>query len=213
VMQTLVAFAVVCLLLAMVPGPGAMVILRQAIRDGRGPAAMTLLGNETALIIWGCAAASGLTALITASRVAYDMMRLTGAVVLVVLGVQAVVQARRQGVQDVPESVESGRPVRRHRAWRSYSVGLLANLTNPKAAVFALSFLPRFARPGYPLLPMLVGLSVLWAVVDALWFLLVIWFIARAKAFLTWASVWRRLARLSGIVLIGLGFRPALESR
>jgi threonine/homoserine/homoserine lactone efflux protein len=211
-MQTVVVFAGVCFLLAMVPGPGAMVVLRQAMRDGRGAASMTLLGNETALVLWGCAAAGGLTALITASQVAYDVMRLVGAGVLIFLGVQVILNARRQTPQGVPAAGEVA-VASRPKAWRSYSVGLVANLTNPKAAVFALSFLPQFARPGYPVLPMLVGLSVVWALVDAVWFLLVIWFIEKAKAFFIRAKTWRRLTGLSGAVLIGLGLRLALESQ
>jgi threonine/homoserine/homoserine lactone efflux protein len=212
-MQTLMVFAGVCLLLAMVPGPGAMVILRQAVHDGRRPAFMTLLGNETALLLWGFAAAGGLTVLITASRVAYDTMRLAGAGVLIVLGVQAIVNARRRAPRAMPDAEETRPSTGRPNAWRPYSVGLIANLTNPKAAVFALSFLPQFAHPGHPALPELMALTVLWALVDAAWFTLVIWFIGKARTYFTRATIWRRLTRLSGAVLIGLGLRLALESR
>ena len=212
-MQTLLVFAGVCLLLAMVPGPGAMVILRQAVHDGRRPAFMTLLGNETALLLWGFAAAAGLTVLITASRLAYDTMRLAGAGVLIVLGVQAIVNARRRTPRAMPEAVETTPSAGRPNAWRPYSVGLIANLTNPKAAVFALSFLPQFVHPGHPALPALMGLAVLWAVVDAAWFTLVIWLIGKVRTYFTRAAIWRRLTRLSGAVLIGLGLRLALESR
>jgi threonine/homoserine/homoserine lactone efflux protein len=91
-------------------------------------------------------------------------------------------------------------------------VGLIANLTNPKAAVFALSFLPQFVHPGRPALPALMSLAVLWALVDAAWFTLVIWFIGKARTYFTRATIWRRLTRISGAVLIGLGLRLALES-
>ena len=212
-MRTVVVFAGVCFVLAMVPGPGAMVILRQAVNDGRRSAFMTLLGNETALILWGFAAAGGLTALITASRVAYDVMRLAGAVVLVVLGLQAIINARRRPPRVVPDAGELAATAAGPTAWRSYSVGLVANLSNPKAAVFALSFLPQFVPAEYPVLPTLVALSALWAVVDAFWFMLVIWFIGEARAYFTRARVRRRLAWLSGAALIGLGLRLALESQ
>lgn len=55
-----------CLLIGMVPGPGAAVNLRQAVRDGRRSALMTMLGRETSLVLWGLAAAAGLTAVIAA---------------------------------------------------------------------------------------------------------------------------------------------------
>ena len=174
---------------------------------------MTLLGNETALVVWGVAAAGGLTALITASQVAYDIMRLVGAAVLIVLGIQAIVNARRQAPEAVPEAAEAAPSPGGRSAWRPYSVGLIANLTNPKAAVFALSFLPQFVQPGNPMLPMLVMLAVLWALVDALWFALVIWFIGKARTYFRRANIWRGLTQLSGAVLIGLGLRLALESQ
>jgi threonine/homoserine/homoserine lactone efflux protein len=209
-MRTLLVFSGVCLLLAMVPGPGAMVILRQAVHEGRRPAFLTLLGNETALVLWGFAAAGGLTVLITASRVAYDVMRFAGAGVLLVLGFQAIAGARRRAPQAMPEALPAAA---RPGGWRPYSVGLIANLTNPKAAVLALSFLPQFVHPGRPALPALMSLAVLWALVDAAWFTLVIWFIGKARTYFTRATIWRRLTRLSGAVLIGLGLRLALESQ
>jgi threonine/homoserine/homoserine lactone efflux protein len=199
-----------CLLLAMVPGPGAAVILRQAVRDGRRSAVMTMLGNETALVLWGLAAAAGLTALIAASEVAYAVMRVLGAVVLVVLGVQALRTAWRGGSTfEQPEATATTGPT----GWQSYRTGVVANLTNPKAAVFALSFLPQFVPAGFPVAATLPVLAVLWGMMDALWFTGVIWFIGRAKELFTRSSFRRRLTQLSGVVLIGLGLRLALGSQ
>jgi threonine/homoserine/homoserine lactone efflux protein len=215
--QTVVVFAGVCFLLAMVPGPGAMVILRQAIGAGRRPAFLALAGNETALMLWGLAAATGLTALITASEVAYSVLRVVGAAVLLFLGVQAILQSRRSREGELAPAPQvadrAAQPAPGSSPWRSYSTGLVTNLTNPKAAVFALSFLPQFVHPGAPVLPTVAGLGVVWALVDALWFTGVIWFIGRARVFITRPSVWRRLTRLSGIVLIALGLRLAAEVR
>ncbi len=219
-------FLGVCLLLAMVPGPGAMVVLRQAIRDGRRTALLTLVGNETALIMWGLAAAAGLTALIQASRLAYDGVRLVGAAVLVVIGVQSLVQARRakgqraQRRRDAPASGEQpGSPLDAAAAavpgerggWRAFTVGVITNLTNPKAGVFAMSFLPQFAASKTPGFAVFIVLAALWALVDALWFGAVIWFIGRARHFFSRDGVWRRMTQVSGVVLIGLGLRVAIE--
>jgi threonine/homoserine/homoserine lactone efflux protein len=210
VLHDVAIFLGTCLLLAMVPGPGAAVILRQAVRDGRRSAVMTMLGNETALVLWGLAAAAGLTALIAASEVAYAVMRVLGAVVLVVLGVQALRTAWRGGSTfEQPEATATTGPT----GWQSYRTGVVANLTNPKAAVFALSFLPQFVPAGFPVTATLPVLAVLWGVMDALWFTGVIWFIGRAKELFTRSSFRRRLTQLSGVVLIGLGLRMALGSQ
>ena len=207
-LHELAVFLGTCLLLAMVPGPGAAVILRQAMRDGRRSALMTMLGNETALVLWGLAATAGLTALITASEVAYNVMRVVGAVVLIVLGAQALRTAWRGGstFEQVEATAGTG-----PSGWQSYRTGVIANLTNPKAAVFALSFLPQFVPAGFSVPATLPLLAVLWGVVDAIWFTLVIWFIGRAKEIFARSSVRRRLTQLSGVVLIGLGLRLALD--
>jgi threonine/homoserine/homoserine lactone efflux protein len=204
----LVVFLGVCFLLAMVPGPGAMVIVRQATRDSRTSAFMTLLGNETALLLWGVAAACGLTALIEASQVAYDLIRYAGAAVLIVLGIQSLV-SRKSPLP--PEEAAPDDP-RQGGYWRAYSAGLLTNLMNPKAGIFAMSFMPQFVPHGLPAFYGFLLLAVLWALMDSLWFTGVIWGIGKAREYFTRANVWRRITQISGIVIIGLGVRVALDS-
>lgn len=218
-MRELIVFSGVCLVLAMVPGPGAMVVLRQAVQHHRGAALLTILGNEVALVLWGIAAATGLSALIKASELAYEVMRFAGAAVLVYLGIRALIEARRPAATGAPAvsavagvPAGSAAPIRGGR-WKPFLLGLTANLTNPKAAVFALSFLPQFVRPGEPAFVTMVLLSVVWAIVDACWFVTVVFLVDRAKAYLSRAAVWRRLSQASGVVLIGMGLRVTLEGR
>jgi threonine/homoserine/homoserine lactone efflux protein len=208
VIHELTIFLGTCLLLTMVPGPGAAVILRQAVRDGRRSALMTMLGQETALVLWGVAAAAGLSALIAASEVAFAVMRVVGAVVLMVLGVQALRTARRGGSTfEQPGPTATTGPTE----WQSYRTGLVANVTNPKIAVFSLSFLPQFVPAGFPVSATLPILAVLWGVVDTIWYTAVIWCVGRAKELFGRSSLRHRLTQLSGMVLIGLGLRLALD--
>lgn len=60
----------------------------------------TVLGNECGVLLWGLAAAFGLSALLLASQVAYDVIRIAGAAVLVWMGARALGQARRAGQPD-----------------------------------------------------------------------------------------------------------------
>jgi len=95
--------------------------------------------------------------------------------------------------------------------WHSYRGGLLLNLANPKAAVFAMSFLPQFVPEGAPHLPAMVGLAALWAVYEVGYYGLYVWFVGRLKSVLSRAGVRRRLEQVSGGVLLLLGVRMALE--
>ncbi|MFF4590802.1 LysE family translocator [Streptomyces sp. NPDC001388] len=208
-LSTLPAFLGACTLIAASPGPSTVLIIKQSLRSRRS-GLLTVLGNETGVFVWGVVAAFGLTALLAASEMAYDVMRVVGAVVLVWFGVQALRQARRMkkdGGEDA-EGWETGEK----SGWASYRAGLLLNLANPKAAVFALSFLPQFVPEGAPHLPAMVGLAALWAVYEVGYYGLYVWFVGRMKAVLSRAGVRRRLEQVSGGVLLLLGVRMALES-
>ncbi|MFF5480217.1 LysE family translocator [Streptomyces sp. NPDC012935] len=205
-LTTLLAFLGACTLVAASPGPSTVLIIKQSLHSRRS-GFLTVLGNETGVFVWGVVAAFGLTALLTASEVAYDVMRIVGAVVLVWFGIQALRQARRTNGEQ--ETAWEGT---QKSGWASYRGGLLLNLANPKAAVFALSFLPQFVPEGAPHLPTMIALAALWAIYEVGYYGLYVWFVARMKHVLSRAGVRRRLEQISGGVLLLLGVRMALDS-
>ncbi|MFE0520666.1 LysE family translocator [Streptomyces sp. NPDC058954] len=206
-LSTLLAFIGACTLIAASPGPSTVLIVKQSLRSRRS-GFLTVLGNETGVFLWGVVAALGLTALLAASEVAYGVMRFAGALVLVVFGVQALRRARRSGDG---EEAEDFRESRGRTGWAAYRGGLLLNLANPKAAVFAMSFLPQFVPTGAPHLPAMIGLAALWAVYEVGYYGLYVWFVGRLRNVLSRAGARRRLEQVSGGVLLLLGVRLALE--
>src|SRR5919198_3067457 len=98
-LQSLLAFAGAAVVVAMVPGPSTVMIMRQAVRSGRRAGFATILGNETGVLLWGLAAAFGLSALLVASRVAYDGMRIVGACVLIYFGARSLWSVRKGRAQ------------------------------------------------------------------------------------------------------------------
>jgi threonine/homoserine/homoserine lactone efflux protein len=206
-MTSVVAFVGAAFLVAMVPGPSTVVILRRAVVNGRRAGMATVAGNECGVLLWGLAAAFGLSGLLMASQVAYDVIRMAGAAVLVWMGARALWQARRAGQLDQGAAETAPVPLR-----RAYWQGLVTNFANPKAGVFAVSFLPQFVPHGAPVLPTLLAFSVVWAVVDLIWYLLLVWLAGRVEGVLQRQSVRRRMEQLSGVLLVGLGARLATES-
>ncbi|MFC9972862.1 LysE family translocator [Spirillospora sp. NPDC127200] len=200
-------FAAASLLVSMAPGPTTIVIIRQSIRAGRSAGVATVLGNETGWLLWSLAAALGLSALLLASRVAFDVLRVAGAVVLVWFGARALWQARRAAA---PEGAEPAGPAEVSR-WRCYRLGLFTNLANPKAGVFALSFLPQFVPDGVAVPPMLLLLALASAVIDLAWYLVVVFLVCGARRLFQRAKVRRLLEYLSGSALVVLGVRLAAE--
>ncbi|MBG0831780.1 LysE family translocator [Planomonospora sp. ID67723] len=208
----LVAFVGSCFLLAMIPGVSTAVILRQTLCAGRGPGMAATLGNETGILLWALAAAFGLSALVLASEVAYEVMRILGAGFLVVMGVQSIRRAR--GGRAAQAGPEKERPGPVTEGWRrSYLLGFSTCLANPKAAVFAMSFLPQFVPEGADVPLTLALLAVVWVLVDTVWYGLFIWTVGRARMVFGRPAVRYRLEQVSGAVLIGLGVRLAVEAR
>lgn len=225
----LLGFLGACTLVAASPGPSTMLIIRQSLR-GRRAGFLTVLGNETGVFVWGVVAAFGLTALLAASQAAYDAMRITGAVVLIGFGVQTLRSARAvrtgdgapagpdapadpAGTTGVSARAAAGAPDdgAARAGWRTYRSGLLLNLANPKAAVFAMSFLPQFVPAGAPELPATVALAAVWAVYEAGYYGMYVWFVGRMRRIVSRAAVRRRLEQVSGGVLLLLGIRMAVE--
>jgi len=211
-LATLLPFLLACTAIAAVPGQSTALIIRQSIRGGKRAGVATVLGNESGVFLWGCAAAFGFTALLAASQIAYDGMRIVGACVLVWFGVQSLRSARRMKRDEDAQEADDLGDARTHGALWSYRAGLLTNLANPKAAVFAMSFLPQFVPAHAPKLATMVLLAAIWAVYEVFYYSLYVWFVQRMRGFFTRRKVRRRMEQISGTVMLGLAARMVVEN-
>jgi threonine/homoserine/homoserine lactone efflux protein len=200
-------FLVVALIVTMTPGPATATVIRVAARDGRRGALGAVAGNSCGVLLWGALSAVGVSSLILASEVAYDVLRIAGAAVLVVLGLRSLLhrgdRADDAGAADAPE---------RARTLRGWRLGLVTGLANPKLAVFFVALFPQFLSPHAAVLPAALAMAGVIVALDVIWFSTLIWLVDRAGALLR-PRLQRRLERITGGVLIGLGARLAAESR
>lgn len=208
----LLSFAVVAGLLTIIPGVDTALVLRVAVVDGRRHAFATAFGICTGALVWGAAAAAGISVLLTASQTAYTVMKIAGAAYLVYLGVTMLRDAWRQrGV--APSVVEERRP---GSAGRAFTRGMVTNLLNPKVGVFYVAMLPQFLPEGVPALPMGVLLALVHDVEAMVWFTLIIGGVGAARRWLTGgAATAVRIRRVTdavaGTVLVALGIRLAAD--
>ena len=198
-------FLSVIALLTISPGVDMAVVARSALTGGRGAAFATTLGVMAGLVVWAVASALGVAALLAASQVAYDTLRLAGAAYLVWLGVQSLLAACRGEHQ--PLAVAGA------RSSSPFRQGLLTNLFNPKIAVFYSTFLPQFIAPGDPVLLMSLALAGVHILMGLVWLSVYAWALDRAAARFRGSRVRRTLDALTGTVLVGLGLRLAVERR
>ncbi|TFV65651.1 UNVERIFIED_ORG: LysE family translocator [Bacillus sp. AZ43] len=202
------SFAAVATALTITPGLDTALVLRAALVRSRREAAATAAGIVAGLFVWGAAAAVGISALVTASQVGYDVLRWAGAAYLVWFGVRLLVRAVRSG-GPVEPAVEVGAG----SAWRAARVGLATNLLNPKVGVFYVALLPQFLPAGSD--PLLVGLllAAVHAALSTLWFA---GLIALASALSRWLRrpvVTRAIDGVTGAALVGFGVRLAITAR
>lgn len=192
-------FVLTTWLLAMLPGAGQALMLRQTLHGGLRTAWASVAGTCLGLLVWTTAAASGLSAVLLANPGVYTALRVVGGVVLAGLGVATLWGQRRR------RAARAERPAPRPGLRGAFLTGLATNLGNPKAGVFALSLLPQFLPPGGPVLAPSLLLGAVWAAVVASWYLLFTWAVNRGRALMSRPAVQRRVQLATGGILIVLG--------
>jgi threonine/homoserine/homoserine lactone efflux protein len=197
----LAAFVVTTWLLAMLPGAGQALMVRQTLAGGLRAAWAGIAGTATGLLIWTTAAAAGLSAVVLANPGAYAAIRAAGGAVLAILGVSTLLSLR-----ETPPAAGAPQPPVR---WGGYLAGLATNLGNPKAGVFAISLLPQFVTADGPVLLSSLALGGLWALVTACWYLVFTWAVNRGRSFASRPAVHRRVQVVTGGVLVLLGVAVA----
>jgi threonine/homoserine/homoserine lactone efflux protein len=201
------AFFGVVLLGAMSPGPDFAVVVRRAAVSGRADGTMAALGIAVGVFLWAVAAATGVAALVAASALAYTIGKIVGAGYLMVLGVRALLAARKGGGAESVPSVDTGAS-----RWAAFRQGLLCNVLNPKVAVFFVALLPQFL-PVHPSLVETLLLSTIAVLITAAWFIVVANLVGAARRIFANAAVRRAVDAITGTALVALGLRLAAATR
>ncbi|MDX6219214.1 MAG: hypothetical protein QOJ48_895 [Frankiales bacterium] len=189
----ILAWCVVALLLTLTPGADTALVLRTTVRSGPRAALRCTLGICSGTMTWATLSAVGVSALVGASPVAFDVLRYAGAGYLLWLGLQALRPRPAAVVTDVPG--------------RAFRDGLVTNLLNPKIGVFYATLLPQFIRPGQSVLGMSLLLAGIHALMGLVWLTLVALAASRMAAVLRRETWRRRMERVTGIVLVGFGVK------
>lgn len=158
-MHLWLGFLATTLVVALSPGPGAVLSMSVGLRHGYWHALRGILGLQTALVLQMALVFAGLGALLAASESAFMFLKLAGAAYLVWLGIQ---KWRAPAAPDGDASLEAPAP-------RSlYRQGILVNLGNPKAIVFIAALVPQFIEASAPRLVQFVVMVATMCSVDIL---------------------------------------------
>jgi homoserine/homoserine lactone efflux protein len=152
-------FLLAAILIAVTPGPGAVLSMSTGIRHGYRAAFSAILGLQLALLIHLAIVAVGLGALLTTSEAAFVVVKFIGAGYLVWLGIE-----RWRAPPLVP--AEQVLPPRQSLGF--FRQGLLVNLANPKAIVFICALVPPFIDPAQALAPQYLAIAATLCLTDVL---------------------------------------------
>jgi len=199
---TFLAFVGAAALIVILPGPDTLVVVRSILRGGRRQGILTALGNLVGLTVWVAAATLGIAALLRASEVGYDALRLVGAAYLILLGVQA---WRSRGATQVP--VEGRSSV----LGTGFRAGILTNLLNPKVGVFFVTFLPGFVPEGASVALTTAALGLVFVVLTAFYWVVLLALAGPVTDWMNTPRIRRRLDVATAGVLVAFGVRLATE--
>jgi threonine/homoserine/homoserine lactone efflux protein len=205
--SSLLAFALISFGLVLTPGPNMIYLISRSITQGRTAGLVSLGGVTLGFVFYMLCAAFGVTALLFAIPYAYDALRFAGAAYLLWMAWQAVKPGGSSPFHVRKLSFDGPR--------KSFAMGFVTNLLNPKIAMFYLALLPQFIDPnGASVLDQSLVLGAIHIAISVSVQAMVTLAAGSIALFLSRRPRWMLAQRyLTGTVLAGLAVRIAFEAR
>ncbi len=199
-------YSLIVLGFVLIPGPATLLTVARATTSGTRVGIATGAGITAGDFLHTIMAVVGISAVIAASATLFTIVKYLGAAYLVFLGLKAI-------LENTSVDLGQGRvPITAPQAFRQ---AILAEVLNPKTALFFLAFLPQFVVPENGLVIMqLTILGVVFALIG--FFSTIVYSLAagglgsllrRNPAVLKWQG------KAVGLVYCALGVRLALQER
>lgn len=191
-------FTAVAFFVALTPGPAVILALSNSLAYGPARAMIGSLGNATGLIVVAVATTVGLGALLVASSSAFLALKTAGAGYLIYLGLKQ--SFSKENTFNNPASVP--RPA---SARSLFIKGSTVAMTNPKAIIFFIAFLPQFIRSGIPYTSQAGVLIVTFAACSVIAHIIYVALAQILKPVLTAANKRKKINCIFGASFIALG--------
>ncbi|BBO15268.1 MULTISPECIES: LysE family translocator [Bradyrhizobium] len=204
--DTLLTYIAVVLGLFLIPGPAVLLVLGRASVGGHRVGIATGLGIATGDLLHTAMATLGLSAVLMTSALAFSLVKYAGAAYLIYLGIRAFME-RGEDIK-----LAQSRLVDASLAFRQ---AVLAELLNPKTALFFLAFLPQFVHfEKGSVVAQLAILGLIFVIMSAIYTALIALVAGQVAGWLTrHRSIGRWQGRVIGVIYLGLGVRMALQQK
>src|SRR6059058_4258200 len=132
-------FALTALLLNLTPGNDMLYVIARSSGQGTKAGILSALGIGVGCLVHIIAAMAGLSAIIAGSALAFNIIKLIGAVYLIYLGARSLLNRKKNLLTE--------KQLPRRSLKKIFWQGVWTNVLNPKVALFFLAFLPQFISP------------------------------------------------------------------
>lgn len=194
----LLSFIAASVALALMPGPDNILVLTESITRGKVYGIALALGLSSGVMVHTIAAATGLSLLVQASDLAYQLILYAGAAYLFYLGFMAL---KEQAISIKNESLDST------ENWKKMiPKGFLMNVLNPKVTLFFVAFLPQFISPeGMNITIQMVILGAIFMIQAFLVFSAIAVMADKLSGYLKSPGFWKATKYIKAFILFGLG--------
>jgi len=134
--ETVISFLLTVTLVILAPGPDNLFVFSQSVLHGKKAGIVAVLGICTGLIFHTTAIALGLAVLFQSSAIAFTILKTVGAIYLLYLAWK--VLTTTVSVQTIEATATT------YSLRKLYLQAMIINISNPKASMFFLAFLPQF---------------------------------------------------------------------
>ncbi|MBT1445037.1 LysE family translocator [Shewanella sp. JM162201] len=159
-LDTWLLYLVAIVLIAISPGPMAMLSMSHGMHFGKRLSLATALGSVLAALCLMLASAAGLGALLAATEYGFTVLKWCGAAYLLYLGIKLLLTKPHDDGFHLARPQDKGSPKALFR--QAFMVGI----SNPKDLLFFAALFPQFIDVTAPQGPQLAILAGSWAVVD-----------------------------------------------
>lgn len=206
--EILLAFLAASALITLAPGPDNLMVLSVGISRGRTAGIGFGLGCALGCFTHTLWATLGIGAVVLASEATFTTLKMAGAAYLVYIGLMAWRQAGKMALVNIDSGAAEPIGVHLRR-------GFIANVINPKVALFFIAYLPQFVDPARGAVwPQMLLLGTAFAAQTVVIFGSLGWFAGSIGARLQRQpslAVW--LDRSAGALFIGLALHLATAGR
>ncbi len=208
----MLGFLLTSLVVVLIPGTGVVYTVSSAISSGRRHGLFASLGCTLGIVPHMLAAMLGLSGIMQAGAIAFEVVRWAGVAYLVFMGISMIRDGGQLRLDDALSSdrqTGDGQSASMARVvWR----GIALNLLNPKLTIFFFAFLPQFLSSAPSLLdPRLVTLGLIFMLMTQIVFAgYAVLAAALRDKVLGRPSVVRWIQRSLGGLLVGFATRLAI---